>query len=217
MENAPDTIITFDRNGKILFINRAVPGLTPEAKVGSSIYEYLSPVYREVMRKSIEKVFKTGDRVSFEARVDLPDGTNLWYLTRLGPIRSGSDIVAVIQIAADITDRKNAEDALRQAKQEIEETNRKLKDAVEQANRMAGHAEMASRAKSEFLANMSHEIRTPLNAVIGFSDLLASMVSEKKQKKYLESIKTAGRSLLSLINDILDLSKIEAGKLDLQY
>ena len=217
VQNAPNTIITFDRDGKILFINRTVPGFTPEEKVGTSIYEYLSPVYREVMRKSVEKVLKTGERVSFEARVDLPDGTILWYLTRLGPIRSGSDIVAVIQIAANITERKNDEEALRQAKHEIEETNRKLNEALDQANRMAARAEMASRAKSEFLANMSHEIRTPLNAVIGFSDLLDSLVSEKKQKKYLESIKTAGRSLLSLINDILDLSKIEAGKLDLQY
>ncbi|MCP4686681.1 MAG: response regulator, partial [Desulfobacterales bacterium] len=78
-------------------------------------------------------------------------------------------------------------------------------------------AEAANHAKSVFLANMSHEIRTPLNAVTGFSELLSSLVSDKKQKSYLDSIKTAGKSLLTLINDILDLSKIEAGMMEMEY
>jgi PAS domain S-box-containing protein len=78
-------------------------------------------------------------------------------------------------------------------------------------------AEIANRAKSEFLANMSHEIRTPLNAVIGFSDILATQITDKRHKSYLNSIQTAGKSLLTLINDILDLSKIEAGRLEIQY
>ncbi|MCP4110967.1 MAG: transporter substrate-binding domain-containing protein [Desulfobacteraceae bacterium] len=94
----------------------------------------------------------------------------------------------------DITERKLSEEALKKAKEE---------------------AESANRAKSEFLANMSHELRTPLNAVTGFSELLSSLVSDNKQKSYLEAIKTAGKSLLVLINDILDLSKIEAGKMEI--
>jgi two-component system sensor histidine kinase EvgS len=77
-------------------------------------------------------------------------------------------------------------------------------------------AEMANKAKSEFLANMSHEIRTPLNAIIGFSQLLSKQVVDIKQKTYLDSINVAGNSLLTLINDILDLSKIEAGQLKIQ-
>ncbi len=78
------------------------------------------------------------------------------------------------------------------------------------------HAELANKAKSEFLANMSHEIRTPMNAVIGFSELLSSLVTDKKQKSYLNSIQIAGKALLTLINDILDLSKIEAGHLEIK-
>lgn len=77
-------------------------------------------------------------------------------------------------------------------------------------------AEAANRIKSEFVANMSHELRTPLNAVIGFSELLSTIISDDKQIRFVDSIKTAGGNLLMLINDILDLSKIEAGKLELE-
>jgi len=78
-------------------------------------------------------------------------------------------------------------------------------------------AEKANKAKSAFLANMSHEIRTPLNAIIGFSDMLVRYISDELQSSYLDSIRSSGKSLLTLINDILDLSKIEAEKLELQY
>ncbi len=78
-------------------------------------------------------------------------------------------------------------------------------------------AEDANKAKSEFLANLSHEIRTPMNAVVGFTELLDSLVTDKKQKNYLEAIKSGSAGLLTIINDILDLSMIEAGKLKLQY
>ncbi|MCP4214018.1 MAG: response regulator [bacterium] len=91
-----------------------------------------------------------------------------------------------------------------------------LKRARDEAELAMKGAEAANKAKSEFLANMSHEIRTPLNAVLGFTELLDAAIKDEKQKDYLRSIKAGGKSLLTLINDILDLSKIEAGKMEIR-
>lgn len=97
-------------------------------------------------------------------------------------------------IHMDISERKSLEQGLEKARDE---------------------ADVANRSKSEFLANMSHEIRTPLNAVIGFSSLLKEIIADERQANYLDSINRSAKSLLVLINDILDLSKIESGRIDL--
>ncbi|MDM8564670.1 PAS domain S-box protein [Candidatus Halobeggiatoa sp. HSG11] len=107
-----------------------------------------------------------------------------------------NEIINFLAKIEDITERKKTENDLKKARD---------------------MANAANKAKSEFLANMSHEIRTPMNAVIGFSDILAAQIINKKQQSYLNSIQTAGKSLLNIINDILDLSKIEAGRLEIQY
>ncbi|MEP2612870.1 ATP-binding protein, partial [Marinobacter alexandrii] len=114
------------------------------------------------------------------------------------------------KLSREVDERIRSENALRRSEDE-------LRAAKLEAERLAREAETASLAKSEFLANMSHEIRTPMNAVIGYSDLLNNTVTDPQQRTYLEAIRAGSRSLLMLINDILDLSRIEAGKLRLDY
>jgi PAS domain S-box-containing protein len=113
-----------------------------------------------------------------------------------------------------IEDQKMAKEALRKLNDDLET---RINERTRQIAVARSEAEHANRTKSEFLANMSHEIRTPMNAVLGYADLLAISLENKTHKDYAESIKSSGRGLLTLINGILDLSKIEAGKLELEF
>ncbi len=109
------------------------------------------------------------------------------------------------------------EEQVKNKTKELLNSNFQLQKEIDERIKAEADAERASKSKSQFLANMSHEIRTPMNAIIGFTDLLTSLVKEEKQRYYLSSIRSSGKSLLVLINDILDLSKIEAGQFKIDY
>jgi PAS domain S-box-containing protein len=137
------------------------------------------------------------DRRTCEYRWKAADGSWLWINDQMVLMRDHEgNPVEIIGTWMDITKRKRADETLAAAMKA---------------------AEAANRAKSEFLANMSHEIRTPMNAILGFTDILGRELYDERQRKYLSNIQASSRSLLSLINDILDLSKVEAGKIELEY
>jgi len=115
-ENAPDVILTIDRQGKILSINHTfTPTIKPEEIIGSPIYKFVDEEHHEKIRKIIENIFKTGEPNKYEATRTLPDGKILWYSTHLGPIKQDDKIIALTLISSDITDIKQAEEALRES------------------------------------------------------------------------------------------------------
>jgi two-component system sensor histidine kinase EvgS len=151
---------------------------------------------------------------SVETRFKRKDGRILNIFLSLTTLDKHDLTKGVTFTVMDITERKLAEEALRKHRDHLEEL---VNERTEELSKAKKEADEANKAKSEFLANMSHEIRTPMNAVLGYAELLGFMLEDKTQRDYLESIKSSGRSLLTLINDILDLSRIEAGKLELQF
>jgi PAS domain S-box-containing protein len=135
-------------------------------------------------------------------RVIWPDQSVHWLSAHGSVVRNGDEATRMLGIVSDITEQRQAEDA-RLTAQRLEAENRQIQEA--------------NRLKSLFLANMSHELRTPLNAVIGFADLLQSgfiKPDSPKHQEFLGHIGTSGRHLLQLINDVLDLSKVESGKFE---
>ncbi|MEO5373916.1 MAG: response regulator [Alphaproteobacteria bacterium] len=168
----------------------------PNEVIGEDDFQMAWAAQAELYRADDRRVMETGvAKLSYEEPQTTPDGRTIWLSTSKVPLRNRlNETIGVLGIYEDITKRKEAEIAQLNARRE---------------------AEAANRAKSEFLANMSHEIRTPMNAIIGLSDLALSIDElPHRARDYLVKIVSSSQSLLRIINDILDYSKIEAGRLE---
>jgi PAS domain S-box-containing protein len=198
---APVAYFTLESNGVITQMNFAGARLLNVERahlVGKRFEAFVSRIDRPAFNALIQQVFAAQAHQALEAELvkkDQPART-VHIEATLSP--NGQECHAVV---LDITERKQLEYYQEQARRELVEG--KL------------HAEQAVREKSAFLANMSHEIRSPMNAILGFSELLEPEGLTPKQSQYVRAIRDSGASLLTLINDILDLSKLEAGKLEL--
>jgi len=188
VENTPDIIMIAGPDGTIQFINHTVPELTPEEVVGTKLYDYMPPEQANGYRPAIERVFETGAAGIVELVGTGPEGTLSWYESRLVPVKRGDEVVGVLVIATDITARKKVEEALHRA----------------------------NRAKDEFLANMGHELRTPLNGIIGMTSLLQDTEMTSQQRQYIRTVNRSARALLTIINDLLDYSSIETGRMSIE-
>ena len=124
VESAPNIIMTLDRNGKILFLNHTVPGLSVDDVVGSNACEYIPPEQIETLMKTIEEVFKTGKSIAYEVSGTGPHGSVAHYSTKIGPIKENGEVVAAIQIITDISERKKMENKLQEHVSELERFNK---------------------------------------------------------------------------------------------
>lgn len=202
LESAPDAMITLGRDGRILTANspaRRMFGYSSEELIGNSVDLLIPERFRSQHAQLVSTFFVGAPRArplgrGLELLGRRRDGTEFPAEISLSPIEAGEGMVTVSAIR-DITQRKRQEHELITARE------------------AALHA---SRVKSEFLAKMSHEIRTPLNAIIGMAELLQRTPLNGQQQKYAHLLQSAGDNLLNVINDILDISRIESGQLELR-
>lgn len=198
--DATPTLITIrDREGRFLLASKLMEevweGSATEI-LGKSVEEVYPPTIAAGVRKEDKDILAAGLPLTKIADVPLKDGRIITTLITKFPLRDeNGEPDKICTIATDITERVRLERALHAAKEAAEE---------------------ASRAKSDFLAKMSHEIRTPLNAVLGFSELAEMATSAEDRNHALASLRDSGRELLGLVNNILDLSRVESGSISLE-
>lgn len=208
----PSMVAYWDINGICRFANAAYvqwvgPHLAPLA--GKHMYEVLGRELVARHQTRIDKVL-TGETQIFEATIP-PETSKPQYhvLVHYMPDKKDGIVQGMYVLVHDVSSLKQAEEQLKESLADAEQARLAAERAQETAER-------ASQAKSEFVANMSHEIRTPMNAVLGLTQLLEDTDLDPRQHDYLNKIKTSSRALLRIINDILDMAKVEAGRLELE-
>lgn len=215
VESAPNGMLLANQDGIITLVNAQVEhwfGYARHELIGQKIEMLLPERYRAAHPGQRNGFFQNPQARAMGVGRDLfgrrKDGSEFPLEIGLNPIHTpqGRQVLAAI---VDITTRKQAEEQLHQAAADLERQNRELAVANDLA--MA-----ATRAKSDFLASMSHEIRTPMNAIVGMADLLQETTLTPDQERYISRLSHASTSLLDLISDILDISKIEAGSMTLE-
>ncbi|MHC4104041.1 MAG: PAS domain-containing sensor histidine kinase, partial [Planctomycetota bacterium] len=227
LDHMPAGVCVIDKDYIVRFWNSCMEGWTGIHKdyiIGSDLGNNFPSFNEPKHRSRIDSIFNGGPPIILSARLHkdifpspLPDGELRTLNTTVTavPVSDGNSYDAIF-VAEDITERKRSEEASIRAKKEVEEANHKLELALDHANILTRKAKVANNAKSEFLANMSHEIRTPMNGIVGMLTLALNKEREEKIREYLTIAKTCADNLLNLINDILDISKVEAGKLAIE-
>ncbi|MFC2111241.1 PAS domain S-box protein, partial [Bacteroidota bacterium] len=215
IEASLDPLVTISTEGKITDMNEAlanVTGMTRKELIGTDFLNYFTQPQKA--REVYQEIFAKGSVADAPLMLKHKDGklTNVLFNGSVYKDDKGN-VKGVVVVARDITDQKRIETELNEAIVFAELATEFAEDAKIKAENATLIAENAVKAKQQFLSNMSHEIRTPMNAIIGFTKVLLKTDFSAKQKEYLTAIKLSGDALIVLINDILDLAKVDAGKM----
>lgn len=218
LDTIPQRVFWKDRNSVYVGCNKPTAqdcGYSdPNEIVGKTDYETASATTAEVYRADDRRVMETGEtRINYEEPQMKPDGTQGWLTTSKVPLRDQAGrVIGVLGTYEDISVRKQAEEVLRRDRDHLEElVSARTAELIVAKER----AEVANEAKSAFLAKVSHDLRTPLNAILGYAQIFQRRNLGGEVLNGLKTIQQSGEHLLTLINDILNLSKIEAGKMEL--
>ncbi|MFZ4520943.1 MAG: ATP-binding protein [Bacteroidales bacterium] len=213
IEASRDPLFTISPAGKITDMNNAsvrITGCSREALTGSNFFDYFTNPAKA--RKVYREVFAKGFVADYPLTIKDHKLTDVLLNGSVYNDEQGK-VLGVVVVARDITDQKRIESELTEAIVFAELATTIAEEAKIKAENSTRVAENAVKAKQQFLSNMSHEIRTPMNAIIGFTKVLLKTDLSAKQKEYLTAIKMSGDALIVLINDILDLAKVDAGKM----